>query len=186
MGRRSSVYKLILLAFSAVLLLALPLSVSAEKDILPGDPAEGSVPQNDEGTPQYTLIVSYIKEGEETPFLINTHTHEPGFAYNIASPVVEGYRPDSLRLFGTLEEDTEVTVEYHVESYPLTIHYRFLNGESAAPDHRSEEVFGMEYRIPSPAVRDNVAVTPEVSDTMPGRGVEWTVFYVDRSAVINL
>ena len=26
---------------------------------------------------------------------------------------------------------------------------------------------------------------PEISETMPGRDVEWTVFYVDKSALIN-
>ena len=152
-------------------------------------PAAGQnepVPVDEEEPLMYTLTVNYIRENEDEPFQISKHRHEPGYSYNIASPVVEGYLPDVPRLFGSLDEDSEITVAYHVESFCLTVHYRLLDGQAAAPDYHAEEVFGTEYSIPSPAVSGNVPVTEEISGVMPGRDVEWTVFYVDRSALVNL
>ena len=179
MYKRSFRY-LIFCLFASLAMLPAVFTAAAAQD------EGGMLSSGEEEEPlRYTLIVNYIKEDEDEPFRITKHLHEPGFSYNIASPVIEGYRPDSLRLLGTLEEDSEITVEYHVESFLLTIHYRLLDGKAAAPDHRSDEVFGEEYNIHSPSVTGNVAVTPEISGIMPGRDVEWTVFYVDSSALIK-
>lgn len=138
--------------------------------------------EEEENDPRIKLNISYQIDDEEEPFLIGKYRNWPGFYFNIASPVIEGYAPDTRRLTGVLKEDLEMTVYYHLQTYMLTVHYRLLDGRPAAPDYQSQETFGSEYRIRSPYVAGYRAVRDEVSGEMPGRDVELTVFFVSGNA----
>lgn len=138
--------------------------------------------EEDENDPRIKLNISYQKDEEEDPFLIVKYRNWPGFDYNIASPIVEGYTPDSQRLTGTLSEDLDRTVFYHLQDYSLTVHFRLLDGRPAARDYQTVETFGNEYTVPLPYVPGYKPVRQEVKGEMPGRDVELTVFYVNENA----
>ena len=140
---------------------------------------------DEEEDPRLKLTIIYQIEEEEKPFLITTYYHDVGFLYNIAVPYIEGYEPDTPRLSGIMDEDTEITVVYHLKAYTLTIHFRLLDGNPAAPDHLQQEFFGSEYRFISPNVPGYKAIKSEIADEMPGRDVELTVFYVEPEAIIE-
>lgn len=178
--------------FSLILIFLMMLfivSASAAQETAPdtfdiNDPgtAEEITGEEEEDDPRIKLNISYQKEEEAEPFLIGRYRNWPGFFFNIASPVIEGYAPDTLRLTGFLEEDLDWTVLYHLQTYSLTVHYRLLDGRPAAPDYHSQETFGSEYLVRSPYVAGYKAVKNEVSGEMPGRDVELTVFYVSGNA----
>ena len=145
------------------------------------DPEE----EEEEEDPRIKLNISYQKDEDEEPFLIGKYLHMPGFFFNIASPVIEGYLPDTQRLTGVLTQDLEWTVYYHLQTYSLTVHYRLLDGRTAAPDYQLQMTFGDEYRIVPPYVAGYKAVRQEITGEMPGRDVEQTVFFVPANATIR-
>lgn len=149
------------------------------------DPDEEAEEEEEDDDPRLKLIINYQKEEEEAPFLIVTYRHDPGFLYNIAVPYLEGYDTDSPRLLGELNEDTEMTVSYHLSSYSLTVHYRRLDGQPVTGDHQQPETFGSEYSITSPYVAGYKPITTVIEGVMPGRDVELTIFYVDKNTIIE-
>ena len=174
---------LLFLLFSVLILCAAgPDAVWAQDDLsAPVIPEVGS-DLSDEASEEESLLpvlkIHYFLEGDEEPFLITTYLNEPGYQYNILHPAVEGYRPEEARLLTMVTEDTDLDIEYTLQTYSLLIHYRLLDGKPAAPDYQSQAAFGSEYEFTTPTVAGYTAVEKEIRGTMPGRDLERTVFYV--------
>ena len=81
----------------------------------------------------YTLTINYkYADGSEAA---ETYSQSYDFAaaYSIVSPTINGYTADILTVSGTMPaNDLTVDVTYSINSYTLTINYKYTNGETAA------------------------------------------------------
>ena len=145
------------------------------------DPDEPEVPVepgkvSDDVVPRYRLTVNYWI-GTTRAADSFTNMYNSGDAYDVASPVLNGYTVDKARVTGTITKDTTLDVYYTVNTYYLTINYIFLNGATAAPTFSTRVDYGTDYRVESPAVNGYTPDEPVVEGRMPARDVTVTVIY---------
>ena len=126
--------------------------------------------------PRYRLTVNYWI-GTTKAADSFTNMYNSGDAYDVASPVLNGYTVDKARVTGTITKDTTLDVYYTVNTYYLTINYIFLNGATAAPTFSTRAAYGTDYRVESPAVNGYTPDEPVVEGRMPARDVTVTVIY---------
>ncbi|MBR3277446.1 MAG: C40 family peptidase [Lachnospiraceae bacterium] len=61
---------------------------------------------------EFTLTISYVRQGGGRIADTYVGTLKKGAAYNVASPSVAGYKPDKSSVSGTITADTNITVTY--------------------------------------------------------------------------
>lgn len=66
---------------------------------------------------------------------------------------------------------------YRLDTYTLTIHYVYENGDTAAPDYLKTLPVGADYSVDSPEITDYFTNVLQVAGTMPAENVEYTVVY---------
>ena len=148
------------------------------EDPNPNPPTGGDteeVPTEPSAQPNALLNVRYWMDG--AVFNTFSATYAVGSAYDVASPLVDGYDADQLRVAGTLNADTTIDVYYTRHIYTLTIRYRFVGGGVAAPTYTANLEYGASYSIASPTIAGYTTERPRVRGTMPNRDVEITVYY---------
>ena len=125
----------------------------------------------------YTLTIRYWLDDQEIydPYI---RTLPYATAYNVASPVKEGYAADLERVEGALTEDTTVDVHYTVLNFKLTIRYRYEDGTTAAKTYERELPFGKEFTVKSPVIEGYEPNNEKIVGTMPARNIVYTVIYV--------
>ena len=147
------------------------------------DPKEPDVPVEPGKDPEptvreYRLTINYwIGEEPAAPTYTKVYDSATGLDYNVLSPVLVGYTPDKERVTGTLTEDTIVDVFYTIRIYQLTVHYVYMNGAQAAPDHTEMLAYNTPFSVRSPAIQGYNPSTLNYTGTMPASDVEYTVFY---------
>lgn len=105
-----------------------------------------------------------------------------GFAYDIPSPEIPGYRPDKPAIAGEMPgEALEAVVTYSAIPYTLTVRYRFLDGSQAAPDYQEQLIIGSSYFVASPEIAGYHPNQTAVSGVMPAGDVISTVTYREDS-----
>ena len=72
------------------------------------------------------------------------------------------------------------------QRYTLTIHYRYLNGDTAAPVYTASLAPGTAYDVASPLVKGYSANLLRATGTMPERAVEYTVLYLPGDNLIAI
>lgn len=106
--------------------------------------------------------------------------------YRWVEPAIKGYRQISARTTEnttTLVNRLETLPEDDTE-YTLTIHYRFLDGSTAAPTITGVYRKGDPFDIASPEIEGYRPTLLRVAGTMPGRNAEYTVIYVPDDFVL--
>lgn len=112
-----------------------------------------------------------------------TQTVATGTAYEIVSPVLEGYTTDKPVVSGTMpDNDLTVTVTYTavppvVTNYTLTVKYLYENGTQAAESVVQSIAAGTAYNIPSPTISNYDASQKTVSGMMPEQDLTIVVTY---------
>lgn len=145
-------------------------------------PEESGTEKNEEPV-RYKLTVNYRFEDEEKPFSRTVYLNEPGYSYNIAFPEVEGYKTDTDRLTGVFPDNEVVEIVYRLQNYSVSVHYRYLDGSTAAMDYSTRMDYGSSYYILVPDISGYTAVIGQLEGVVPGRDVEQTVFFVPEDAV---
>ncbi|MBR5983111.1 MAG: fibronectin type III domain-containing protein, partial [Bacteroidales bacterium] len=84
---------------------------------------------------------------------------------------------DNTYTFNNVVIDHTITASFSVNSYNLTIHYRYADDSEAAEDYTATLNYGEEYSVESPAIDYYTADQLVVSGTMPAEDVEVTVIY---------
>ena len=100
--------------------------------------------------------------------------------YTWIEPAVAGYTQTSVVTNGTTTvfTNTRNAPSETPEDHLLTIHYRYPDGGTVAPDYEGAYREGDPYDIASPFIEGFGATPPAVTGTMPGRDVEVTVIYL--------
>lgn len=130
----------------------------------------------------YPLTVKYqYQDGSQAAGDV-VQQYPAGFVYEVPSPRITGYQPDKPTVAGTMpaEAVTEV-VTYAVQSYYLTVDYRYEDGTQAAESHREQVPFGVPYSVASPVITGYTPSLETVSGIMPGEDVTATVTYWEAS-----
>lgn len=130
----------------------------------------------------YPLTVKYqYQDGSQAAGDV-VQQYPAGFVYEVPSPRITGYQPDKPTVAGTMpaEAVTEV-VTYAVQSYYLTVDYRYEDGTQAADSHREQVPFGVQYSVSSPVITGYTPSLETVSGIMPGEDVTATVTYREAS-----
>ena len=137
----------------------------------------------------YTLTINYWYDAIGGAVAADTVTRTLfyGEAYDFLSPVLEGSTADIMRVAGIIEGDVEYNVVYTREIYTLTINYVFRGGAVAAPSYNANLFFGEAFNQDSPALAGYVASLRNISGTMAGHNMVYTVIYVpgETTVVIN-
>ena len=88
-------------------------------------------------------------------------------AFAAPSPQIEPAPPQVERI-----------IEEYQTIYHLTVHYIYIDGRTAAPDHLETLLAGVPYGVSSPHIQGYRATTYLVSGVMPARDIEYTVIYI--------
>lgn len=126
----------------------------------------------------YPLTIQYrYQDGTQAAGDV-VQQYPAGFAYDIPSPQIAGHQPDKLTVAGTMpaEAVTEV-VTYAVQSYYLTVDYRYEDGTQAAESYREQVPFGVQYSVSSPVIAGYTPSAEAVTGIMPGADKWITVTY---------
>ena len=135
----------------------------------------------------YNLSVNY-KYADGTP-AATTHTESVNYnaAYSVTSPVITGYTASQATVSGTMgTEDVTVDVTYNINSYNLTINYKYSNGTQAAPTHTESVNYNVGYSVSSPAITGYTADQTVVSGTMGTADVTVNVVYNINSYALTI
>ena len=106
-------------------------------------------------------------------------------AYTWTEPAIDGYTLTSQVTTGntTVITNTRNAVPPPAE-HTLTVYYRYLNGNQAAPTVVEVHKEGDIYRVDSPVIPGYTATILVVTGTMPGYDVEYTVIYIPNGNTI--
>ena len=128
-----------------------------------------------------TLKVQYwIGSNEAAPMFVGVY--ENGQTYNVSVPRITGYRAQVSRVRGTINGNTIINVRYVPNTYTVTVYYRYLNGQTAAPTAYRSVKTGTGYTIGSPAIGGYVANVASISGTVTGRDLTYVVYYTGTGA----
>lgn len=128
-----------------------------------------------------TLKVQYwIGSNEAAPMFVGVY--ENGQTYNVSVPRITGYRAQVSRVRGTINGNTIINVRYVPNTYMVTVYYRYLNGQTAAPTAYRSVKTGTGYTIGSPAIGGYVANVASISGTVTGRDLTYVVYYTGTGA----
>ena len=133
----------------------------------------------------YTLTVNYVYAGGTQAAETHTETVNYGATYSVVSPAITGYTPDQATVSGTMPaQNVTVDVTYNVNSYTLTVNYRYAGGTQAAATHTETVNYGATYSVASPAITGYTPDQATVSGTMPAQNVTVDVTYNVNSYTI--
>lgn len=109
-----------------------------------------------------------------------------GETYDVTSPTIEGYTPDTTEIKGTVQDsDIEYVVYYtkdepvnpEVPKHTVTIKYVYEDGTPAAESYVQELEEGSEYSVESPIISEYTPDQEEISGTVNDQDIEHTVVY---------
>ncbi|MCR5809566.1 MAG: InlB B-repeat-containing protein [Clostridiales bacterium] len=122
----------------------------------------------------YTVI---FKDWDGT--VLSTQQVEEGTAATApANPTREGYTFTGWdKSFANITEDTVVTAQYSINSYTLTIYYKYADGTTAAAAYTQTYNYGAAYSVTSPEIARYAPDQAVVSGTMGAANAEVTVTY---------
>lgn len=128
----------------------------------------------------YTLTVNYqyTGGGKASDSVIQPVAYKA--AYNVQSPVIEGYSPDRVSVAGTMpNEDVTTTVIYTQDVvYPvLTVNYQYEDGTQAADSVAGTYVYNSPYYLISPEIGGYTPDKATVTGRMPPTDLTLTVTY---------
>ena len=129
-------------------------------------------------TNSYTLTINYKYVNGTEAATTHTETVKYGVAYSVTSPVLTGYTADQLVVEGTMNAaDVTVNVTYNINSYTLTINYKYADGSEAATTHTESVNYNAAYSVNSPAITGYTADQLTVAGTMGAADVTVNVTY---------
>ncbi len=103
---------------------------------------------------------------------------EGGAATAPANPSRVGYTFTGWdKTFTNITADTVVTAQYTINSYRLTIYYKYADGTTAATTYTQNYNYGAAYSVTSPVIEGYTASQTVVSGTMGTSAVTVTVIY---------
>ena len=107
--------------------------------------------------------------------------------YSWSEPSISGYEQTSVSTTGTTTVFTN-TRKYSgstVKKYTLTIHYRYPDGTTAAPDYTGTYKKDSRYSVDSPEIEGYVAMIGRVTGVMPGHDMEYIVIYLPLDEIVH-
>ena len=134
----------------------------------------------------YNLTINYKYANGTEAAPTYTETLDYNAAYTVTSPSITGYTPDQIEVSGTMgTADVTVDVTYNVNSYTLTVNYKYSNGTTAAATHTESVDYNAPYSVTSPAITGYTPDQAEVSGTMGTADVTVDVTYNVNSYAIT-
>ena len=140
------------------------------------DPTEEPIPEPDEETFSLTVNYWYVDGSPAADSYIKAGL-VLGTPYDVVSPKITGYTPDIAEVVGTIQRDTVYDIYYSINDYVLTIRYRYLSGDTAAPTVRQSLMYGEEYKVYSPEIENYNYDKAVIQGTMPAKDTSYTVYY---------
>ena len=135
----------------------------------------------------YTLTVNYLYADGTTAAASHTESVNYNATYSVTSPAITGYTPDLGVVTGTMgTENVTVDVTYSINSYTLTVNYKYADGTTAAPTHTENLDYGASYSVTSPAITGYTPNLPVVSGTMGTENVTVDVTYSINSYTLTI
>ena len=108
---------------------------------------------------------------------------EGGAASAPANPTREGYTFTGWDVaFNNVQSDLTVTAQYTVNSYTLTVYYKYADGTTAAATYTGTYTYGAPYSVTSPAIEGYTADVTVVSGSMGANNVTVTVTYTENAS----
>ena len=137
------------------------------------------------GINSYLLTINYKYSDGTTAYESYTNMMNYEGYYYVLSPEITGYTPDQVVVSGTMgTEAVTVDVTYNINSYNLTINYKYANGTEAAPTHTETLNYNAGYTVTSPTITGYTADRTEVSGTMGTEAVTVDVTYYE--VIVNI
>ena len=135
----------------------------------------------------YTLTINYKFANGTTAAPTHTENVSYGASYSVTSPTITGYTPDQAVVSGTMgAENVTVDVTYSVNSYTLTINYKYANGTTAAPTHTESVNYNATYSVTSPTITGYTPDLAVVTGTMGTENVTVDVTYTINSYTLTV
>ncbi|MDO5403733.1 MAG: MucBP domain-containing protein, partial [Eubacteriales bacterium] len=93
----------------------------------------------------YKLTINYLYADNTVASAPYSETLKYNTSYDVASPAIEGYTADKIKVAGTMgTEDIVVNVIYTANLYDYTVNYYYDNGKDDAAAVTAEAAFGTE------------------------------------------
>ena len=135
----------------------------------------------------YQLTINYKYADGSTAATPHTETLNFGASYSVNSPSITGYTPDQEIVSGTMGAgNVTVDVTYTINSYQLTINYKYADGTIAAPSYTETLNYGATYSVTSPDIPGYSPSLPVVSGTMGADNLTVNVTYSDNSYLLTI
>ena len=126
----------------------------------------------------YNLTINYKYADGSQAAPAHSESINYNVAYSVTSPVITGYTADQLTVSGTMgTADVTVNVVYNINSYNLTIYYKYANGTTAATTHTESVNYHVAYSVTSPHIDGYVASKTTVAGTMADNDLTVNVTY---------
>ena len=136
----------------------------------------------------HTVLVQYAVPDGYVPPKQQSKTGKPGVTYSFTSPVIDGLKPDQMKVEGTIgEADEAFAVTYTEKAYKLTVTYQVPEGYTAPDPYTQEGLKTNEtYSVRSPSVAGLQPDKDFVSGTIAQADVAVTVTYTETDHVVTV
>ena len=135
----------------------------------------------------HTLTINYNYADGSTAASSYIESVNVGAQYSVDSPTIEGYTPDQVTVSGTMPDHVvTVDVTYNINSYTLTINYKYADNTLAFPPHIEQVNYNTTYSVDSPTIEGYTPDQVTVSGTMPDHVVTVDVIYNINSYTVSI
>lgn len=135
---------------------------------------------------KYDLTINYVYENGTQA--AEPHTEKVSYlaAYQVTSPLIEGYLADKVSVSGTMSLGGEtVTVTYKATDNQLNIYYLYADGSKAADPVNAIYATDAQYSVTSPAITGYTANQTVISGTMGAKGATYYVYYTPNTYTVT-
>ncbi len=134
----------------------------------------------------YTLTINYKYADGTNAAATHTESVNYNVDYSVTSPTITGYTPDLAVVTGTMgTQNVTVDVIYNINSYLLTINYKYDDGTPAATTHTESVNYNVDYSVTSPTITGYTPDLAVVTGTMGTQNVTVDVTYSVNSYNIS-
>lgn len=138
--------------------------------------------------------IKYLYEDGSEAAPEYSKTFKRGENYDVTSPEIDGYTPDTTEIKGTVQDsDIEYVVYYskvdpvnpETPKHTVTVKYIYEDGTPAAESYVQELEEGSDYDVESPKITDFTPDQERVGGTVVDQDIEHTVIYKRNVEPVN-
>lgn len=136
---------------------------------------------------KHDLVIHYLYANGETAFDDYVGEYNYSENYSVNSPVLTGYTADKAAVMGSMpDDDVELTVNYGINKYNLTVEYIYSDGSTAADNYTATKDYNEEFNVDSPVITGHTASKEIITGKMPAADLNLVVMYTVNTHTVTV